>query len=240
MIALATALWLGAPALAQEDGGDDDRATQEGLFKTPEPKLAEKPWQVEWYGEPISRIELYHCTVCWSPWGLNVVTGLEGGVKYRQRAEPNLYGFSRAALQIDAGLLDQAIGVDLRIGSFFGQDHRFYRVYTGVDFFGNNYPFAGNGFSLGSGNFTLKWSEGVAWVNQGWVKLTRDFWLGFNVAPAFAFREDRQGAEIDGPFHEIAWQAEAAYLGNPRITVGFRWEKNAAGVFQSILIAAQL
>lgn len=212
-VALA-ALFLAAPAFAQEGVPFDDDFS-------PEPV---RPWTVEPYWEPISHLQGQFVTgPSWSgrpTFTAQVVGGVLGGVRYRQNMRPHLFGYTRAQGTTTFSITHGTLGLDGRIGSFFGVDGKWVRATTGPDFFYNAYGISGGG------DYILPASPGLAWDMTASFKATKDFWVTGTVAPGWTFDKDRFR---DGILDELHMELMIAYFGLFDVAVGWQVDWNAAG-----------
>ena len=224
--ALAACL-LSTAALAQDD---ENRALVEGT--APEPV---KPWTVEPWWEPVSNLQGKFCTgPSWSGNALFTVIlegGVLGGVQYRQSAGPHLYGFTRGMGTTQFSITNGTLGLDGRIGSFFGVDGKWVRATTGADFFYNVYGV--NGFGS---DYFLPASPGLDWETMVSFKAMKDLWITATFGPGWTFDKDRNR---DGLIDELHIMGTIAYFGAFDVAFGWQVDWNSAGRQHGPVIAAR-
>jgi hypothetical protein len=218
--ALAACL-VAVPALAQDE---DNRAKVEGIDEGLDVEPV-KPWAVEPWWEPISNLQGKFITgPTWSGNPLFSVIlegGVLGGVQYRQEAKPHLYGFTRGQGVTQFSITHGTLGLDGRIGSYFGVDGKWMRVVTGADFFYNVYGV--NGFGA---DYFLPASPGILWETRASFKATKEFWISGWIGPGWAFDKDRNRTGI---IDELNIKGLIAYFGEFDIAVGWQVSWNSAG-----------
>lgn len=218
--AFALATWLFAtPALAQ-DGENRHLAGRGDAAPVPV-----KPWAVEPYWEPVSHLQGQFITgPSWTGnpvFSVQLVGGVLGGVRYRQEARPHLFGYTRGEGTTEFSITHGTLGLDGRIGSFFGVDGKYVRATTGPDFFYNMYGVSGFG-----ADYFLPASPGLLWDMRASFKATKDLWITGRMAPGWAFDKDRNRT---GAIDELHISGMISYFGQFDVAVGWQVSWNAAG-----------
>ena len=225
--ALAACL-LTSTAFAQDE---ENRALVEGI-DTPTPV---KPWAVEPWWEPVSNLQGKFVTgPSWSGNALFTVLlegGILGGVRYRQEAKPHLFGFTRGEGTTQFSITNGTLGLDGRIGSFFGLDGKWIRATTGADFYYNVYGV--NGFGS---DYYLPASPGIDWDTRVSFKATKELWVTASFGPGWTFDKDRNR---EGIIDELHIMGLIAYFGAFDIAVGWQVDWNYAGRQHGPVIAAR-
>ncbi|MBW1877825.1 MAG: hypothetical protein JRJ84_05645 [Deltaproteobacteria bacterium] len=221
-VALALALLLTPPGFAQ-DPDEGNRALSES---GPRP-MSEPPWKVEPYWEPVSELRsLFPVQGSSFPVTVQLVGGVSGGLRYRYRDGPHWYGYSRLAGTITYSITHGGLGLDGRVGSFFGFDDDLFRVTTGPDFFINLYS---------GSDYTLPAYSGLGWDLRGTIKPLRELWVIANITPAWMITplgsSTSRIADL-GPFHEMEMGLSVFYFGQFHFQVGWLWTWKAYSATQ--------
>lgn len=235
-----TLVLLAALALAQETE-DDAEAIEEANRARVEGRAAEEnerpPWEVVPYLEPLSRLQGFVIqpleggpvrTIT-----VQTVIGGNAGLRYRfLDSHPNLYGFSRISGNLTLSLTHSTIGLEGRLGSFFGVDDRYYRVWTGPDFFYNLY---GPPISAGR-DYVLEPSPGLAWDTRVILKPADAIWLFAGMTPSFLHNPRRRAS---GVFDEITLNAGFTYSGPFSFSVSYVYWRHATAQMQGVMVTTR-
>jgi len=225
-VALALALLLAPPAFAQDDPDAGNRAQAEA---GPAP-VSQPLWKVEPYWEPVSELRaLFPLRSSSFPVTVQLVGGVSGGVRYRYRDTPHWYGYSRLAGTITYSITHGGLGLDGRVGSFFGFDDDLFRFTSGPDFFINLYQ---------GSDYVLPAYTGLGWDIRATFKPTRDFWVIASVTPAWMITplgaSSSRIADL-GPFHEMEMGLSLFYFGQFHFQLGWLWTWKAYSQSQMFL-----
>jgi hypothetical protein len=229
-VALALALFLAPPGFAQ----DPDEGNRTLAESGPAP-VSEPPWKVEPYWEPLSELRVLVLPnahqVAGIPVTVQIIGGVSGGLRYRYRDTPHWYGYTRAAGSLTYGFLFNGVGLDGRVGSFFGFDDDLFRVTTGPDFFANMYQ---------GSEYTLRFSTGIAWDIRGTVKPTRDLWVTASIRPAWLMNSQRRGADVIGIADEMEATLSVFYFGQFHLQAGWMVWWNVVGFLHGPVFSVRM
>lgn len=194
------------------------------------PEAVGSEWSRRFYARPRGNVRAIRVG---DRTGALALVGAEGGVRYARTRDgrPDLLGRTRVLGDVMYGLLSNASGYQVRLGSFIGPTGKVVTYQVGPDFWGNQY---GNPASL---DFHLPFSLGVDLSNVVIFHIDPQVSAQIGVSPGWAFNRARQVGRI-GPFHELnAFVALAVRTRGFGFVVGYQRTWNAAGATDGLILS---
>lgn len=196
-----------------------------------------KPWIHEWYWQPRGNLRAVSVNGNTSA---QAMLGAEVGLRYNHapvknkvRGKPDLVGRSRLRGDVAYGLLSQAFGFDIHLGSFIGPTSKYVTYQVGPDFWGNMY-----GSRTNTRDYHLPFSLGIDVPNTLIFHVVPQVNAQLGIIPGWAFDKDRRPQSNLGPFHELTGFVTV----NVRVkgfsfTVGYQRVYNAAGTTDGLILS---
>lgn len=156
------------------------------------------------------------------------------GYAYALDSQPTLVSNSRLRVTGTWGMRSQSLGLDARLGSFFGPRLGPVDLRLGPDL---SYSVYG---TSSSPDYHLPGSFGVAVRTTAAIEVHEAIDVLAWLVPGWQLNPARQG-DI-GPFHELSTGAVVALhgRGGPRVNLGYQWTWNVAGLQHGVVLTGGL